>query len=163
MAGHFRSLVLAALVSALLAVQPADMQLQALQAADLPPPELASLSAKQLRAIPPDADCTAANPPGALVRKQTVCADCTTVKSCIYAGAIGWVAGKITSCPGWTPWCDDGVCSATPSPTQNCNSARADDTFQCPGNGYWPNLSSCSKYWMCTSAGAFAGDCSPYH
>ncbi|KAE8742816.1 hypothetical protein FOCC_FOCC011554 [Frankliniella occidentalis] len=158
MAGNDRRLALAvALVSALLAVEAFDLQRSLL------PPELASLSAAQLRALQPDQDCTNANPATATVRKETTCSDCSTVKACVYGGGtVGWIAGKTTACSGRTPWCNDGVCSATPSTTLNCNSAQADDTFQCPSNGYWPNLASCSKYWMCTTDGAFAGDCSAY-
>ncbi|KAE8742817.1 hypothetical protein FOCC_FOCC011555 [Frankliniella occidentalis] len=155
---HRRLALAVALMSALLAVQAFDLQRSLL------PPELAGLSAAELlAAVTADPDCTFANPTDATVRKETACAGCTVVKTCVYAGSIGWIAGKNSSCSGGTPWCNDGACSATPSPTLNCNSAKADDTFQCPSNGYWPNLASCNKYWMCTSAGAFAGDCSGYN
>ncbi|KAK3923009.1 putative DNA-directed RNA polymerase II subunit RPB2-like protein [Frankliniella fusca] len=154
-------LCLQTLLGALLSVQAADLQRLHLI------PQFAGLSAAALGAVQQDAQCTTANPPGATAVKN-VCDGCNAVKPCVNAGPLGWVAAASQACPTRTPWCNDGVCNAT-APTGSCNTAQPDPSFTCTSSGYFPNLSSCSKYWICigndanpTSLQAYAGDCSAF-
>ncbi|XP_034242079.1 myrosinase 1-like [Thrips palmi] len=87
------------------------------------------------------------------------CVDCFTTLQCTRLGNI-YRPLTTTACPAATPYCSAGACVATP-PDDSCVSApSASSDFVCNGDGYYPDPSSCQRYWMCVAGKAYQYRCS---
>ncbi|XP_034238399.1 uncharacterized protein LOC117643559 [Thrips palmi] len=71
-----------------------------------------------------------------------------------------------TTCGGNTPYCSaaEGTCTSNATlVAANCTSAQPVDSVQCPrASGYYPDFTSCTKYYICSNWEAYSMDCSAY-
>ncbi|KAK3915130.1 Lactase-like protein [Frankliniella fusca] len=92
------------------------------------------------------------------------CIDCTNRLTCMkIAGSYQPVS--TTACTGSTPYCVDGVCSATTTNSTCLQESNLVTDFNClddDTNGYFPSPANCRKYYYCADGQAYEYDCSQY-
>lgn len=88
------------------------------------------------------------------------CDGCTTVQQCVDFNGK-WKAVRKVACSGKTPYCEAGKCQADLPSSPECTK-QTSATFQCTSDGYFPDMASCTKYFLCVGGKAYVGDCSLY-
>ncbi|KAK3913277.1 Lactase-phlorizin hydrolase, partial [Frankliniella fusca] len=110
------------------------------------------------------APITAANTAQDCNGQVASCIDCTTGLTCMrIAGSYQPVS--TSECTGSTPYCVNGVCSATTTNTTCLQESNKVTDFNClddDTNGYFPSPANCRKYYYCADGQAYEYDCSQY-
>ncbi|XP_034238827.1 uncharacterized protein LOC117643823 isoform X1 [Thrips palmi] len=103
-------------------------------------------------------------------RATSCSADCTSLVKCAYVTDV-WQYVVTSKCPAATPYCtlegNAASCTATPpSSGATCNPAPPDpipaNAYNCSADGYWPDLTSCTRYYLCVGNNAYRFDCSAF-
>jgi len=93
--------------------------------------------------------------------KAQSCIDCYTVRTCAKLPNYKPVAN--TTCPNNAPYCNDGQCVVNLPADSNCaDGDTTSSTFQCNGDGYFPDPTDCTKYHFCVNDKATDYDCKMY-
>ncbi|XP_034251955.1 uncharacterized protein LOC117651751 [Thrips palmi] len=109
-----------------------------------------------LRALVDDPECAS--------KRQLTCSDCKTQVRCDKVGGVWFYLGTNT-CGGTTPYCEpvNGTCTGDVSLVDDkCTEPEPVNTFNCPSDGYWPDVTNCAKYYICSDGKAYAYDCSSF-
>ena len=88
------------------------------------------------------------------------CYDCTTAPFCIkLQSGLYYNAGPINCAVtnAITPYCTNGVCSATPS--DKCKTGPPISEFVCTSSGYFPDPDDCRKFYFCVKDTATEYSC----
>lgn len=97
--------------------------------------------------------------------KELSCDGCSTRVTCRRVNGFLYFV-KSDSCSGKTPYCSaaDASCTGNSSAVDaSCSSAKPVDSVQCPrASGYFPDFTSCTKYYICSNWEAFSMDCAVY-
>lgn len=113
----------------------------------------------------------AVNNPVCNNRAKSCSSDCSGLIQCAYMTDV-WQVVSTSKCPDRTPYCDPGdgttpaSCTATPPTGDTCNPATPQPlpagAYNCSADGYWPDLTSCTKYYLCVGNNAYQLDCSAF-
>lgn len=80
------------------------------------------------------------------------CLNCTTARICApAAGGQSFVQIALVGCHSSTPWCDSDTGSCSAKETLACAESAGVivSDFTCMRDGYFPDLSDCSKFYHC--------------
>ncbi|XP_052123632.1 myrosinase 1-like isoform X2 [Frankliniella occidentalis] len=95
------------------------------------------------------------------------CLDCKSLVRCSKRNGVYWPL-RATACPPARPYCHDGHCVTSP-PEEICSTTaepKINSEFLCVANGYYPDPSSCRRYYFCVENVAYQYECvgnSVYH
>ncbi|XP_052129911.1 myrosinase 1 [Frankliniella occidentalis] len=86
------------------------------------------------------------------------CVNCSSTLSCTKIGNL-FRPIQVDNCPAEAPYCSNGACVSTPADLSCVLPPPASFDFKCSGDGYFPDPSSCRRYWLCVGGSAFRYDC----
>ncbi|XP_034238398.1 uncharacterized protein LOC117643558 isoform X2 [Thrips palmi] len=93
------------------------------------------------------------------------CSGCNVQVTCRTVNSILHFVSNST-CSGSSPYCNptNGTCTSdTQLAPAGCNTPKPVNTVQCPrASGYYPDFTSCTKYYICSDWEAYPMDCSAY-